>query len=699
MKTKQSAGKILIVDDEKRMCESLSRLLTGLGYETRTTENPKTALEEIHLDAYDLILTDIKMPSMDGFDLLKAVKEKDKDALVVFMTGYGSLESALEAMSQGAYDYLLKPLELEDLKKTIQRGMEKRKADQEKNQLLREIQTTNHILAKRVQELDALYQAGKSISTTVELNQFLSTLLLLATKVIGAKVGSIMLLDEEKKELTIKAAIGLDQEVVQKTVLQLGDSISGYVAEKGMPLIVEDVESDPRFKRINKTKYETHSLLSAPLRFKDRVMGVINLNNKQDGSIFTADDLRLLATFAYQAAIAIDDAYHYNQVNNKANQLSVLYEVATGIPNLGEFKEVAQFIFLKLREIVPVDSCLWLSWNKKEQLLHLQYAEGEIKPILIGELEIPFKTDEVFNSERLLKRLEESLAPGQAKTVKEWSFTLVPILAADSLHGIFCVGSSAGLEITQPQKEIVSIVASQAAYLYERQQALSNATRLMTMGNLISEITHDLKKPLTNIRSALQILREKQNSGKSQKELLLSAEQEILRLTGLVQELLSFSQPDNYQSHRKSIVPIMDKALKLTESDLEQRKIKLSKKYAKSLPAIMVNEKSLLEVFLNILLNALESMSAGGKLSVSIDRNQPPGQIKEYLNVTISDTGAGISPDNLEKIFERYYTTKEAGSGLGLAVVDRVIKAHNGYLKVKSTPGKGTVFSIFLPVD
>ena len=106
-----------------------------------------------------------------------------------------------------------------------------------------------------------------------------------------------------------------------------------------------------------------------------------------------------------------------------------------------------------------------------------------------------------------------------------------------------------------------------------------------------------------------------------------------------------------------------------------------------------------MEVFLNILLNALESMSAGGKLTVSIDRNQPSGQIKEYLNVSISDTGSGISPDNLEKIFERYYTTKEAGSGLGLAVVDRVIKAHNGYLKIKSTPGKGTEFSIFLPVD
>src|SRR4030066_1125440 len=177
MTRKVSTDKILIVDDEERMCQSLSRLLADLGYQTKAVFEPVTALKEMERDAYDLVLTDIKMPGLDGFELLKAAKKRDKDSVVVFMTGYGSLESAVKAISLGAYDYLLKPLELEDLKLTIRRGLEKRKLDQEKKKLLDELKNINATLQKKVRELDALYQAGKSISTTVELSKLLPTIL------------------------------------------------------------------------------------------------------------------------------------------------------------------------------------------------------------------------------------------------------------------------------------------------------------------------------------------------------------------------------------------------------------------------------------------------------------------------------------------------------------------------------------------
>lgn len=235
MTQKLAPEKILIVDDEERMCQSLSKLLSDLGYQTKSVAVASQAVKEVQSHSYDLVLTDIKMPGMDGFDLLKAAKGKDKDSVVVFMTGYGSLESAIKAISLGAYDYLLKPLELEDLKLTVQRGLQKRKNDQEKNKLLNELQAANVALEKKVRELDALHQAGKSISTTVELKELLPSLLQLATQVIGAKIGSIMLWDENRQELKIEAAIGLEPRIVQETVLKLGDSIAGHVAEKGLP--------------------------------------------------------------------------------------------------------------------------------------------------------------------------------------------------------------------------------------------------------------------------------------------------------------------------------------------------------------------------------------------------------------------------------------------------------------------------------
>lgn len=692
-------GKILIVDDEERMGRSLSALLSGLGHQTKAVADGKSAVKEVEANSYDLVLTDIKMPELDGFDILQAAKKKDSDSVVVFMTGYGSLESAVKAISWGAYDYLLKPLELEDLKLTIRRGLEKRKLDQEKNRLLGELQTTNQALEKKVRELDALYQAGKSISTTVELGELLQSILQLAAQVMGVKTGSIMLLDEQKKELKIQAAIGLDQEIVQNTILRLGDSIAGYVAEKGIPLMVEDVESDPRFKRINKAKYETRSLLSVPLTIHSRVMGVINLNNKQDGSPFTPDDLRLLTTFASQAAIAIDDTYQYNLVRNKANELSVLYTVASGLSTLAEFKEIAHLIYTRLQDIVPLDFCLWFGWNEKEEILNLRYAEGILDSPIPDQTELPFRKAEAFQLDDLKQRLERRLSQSRGSGYKFGSFAAVPVIAEGLLHGVFCVGSFSGHTLTQAQKEIISIVASQAASLYERQKGLLNATRLLTMGNLIAEISHDLKKPLTNIKSSLQILREKRLPEEKQKELLSSAEQEVMRLTDLIKELLSFSKPESYQPERKSIVPVLDKAIKLVEPDLSLKKIELKKEYSPGLPSVLLNEKNILEAFLNILINAMESMPKGGKLTVAGTIQRLPDQEKEFLQVSFQDTGPGIPRQNQARIFERYFTTKEGGTGLGLAVVDRVVKAHNGLVKVESRLNQGTTFKVFLPLE
>jgi signal transduction histidine kinase len=262
-----------------------------------------------------------------------------------------------------------------------------------------------------------------------------------------------------------------------------------------------------------------------------------------------------------------------------------------------------------------------------------------------------------------------------------------------------CVGNSAGQVITQSQKELVSIVASQAASVYERQKALLNATRLITMGNLVSEISHDLKKPLTNIKSSLQILREKKLAEENREELLSSAEQEVMRLAELVKELVNFSKPESYQPERKPMAAILDKAVKLIEPDLSNKKIEMLKQYDSDLPSLLVNEKTILEVFLNILINALESMPKGGQLTVAAKVELDEERGEKFLKISIADTGCGMSKETLDRIFERYFTTKEGGSGLGLAVVDRVIKAHNGFIKVESKSGKGTSFQVFLPLN
>jgi signal transduction histidine kinase/DNA-binding response OmpR family regulator len=688
-------GKILVVDDEARMCESLKTLLSGVGYDVTTVHEGEKAIEKISRDDFDLVITDIKMPRFDGLDILKTARSKDQDALVILMTGFASLESAVSAISQGAYDYLMKPIEFSDLKLTIRRGLEKRRSDLARNRFLTELKEKNTELNKRVAELDALYQAGKSLSSTEDLDVLLHKIVSLATKVIGAKTGSIMLIQRPENILTIKSAIGLDPKIIEHTKLELGNrpdasqSIAAYAAQKGTPLIIEDIEKNKKFKRLSKKHYATKSLLCVPLKIKERILGVINLSDKITDAPFSQDDLRLLTTFASQAAMAIDDAYHFEQSKNKIGELSILYEIASTLSTLESFERISDFIFKQVKKIVGVDFA-------KETKLSLNFYQG--LETTKRDLQIPLERQEILDSDKLNTRIKGNLKEDFDLSQHLDSVTSFPIIAEGMLHGVVSVGNRKHKTISEDQKTLISIIASQTASLYERQRSILNATRLLTMGKMMSEITHDLKKPLTNIKGILQLLKEKWSDTKAKEKFFDMVEQEIFRLNGLAKEIVNFSNPNKYELEKKDIRLTLQRALNLVKRDLDTRKINLKWDY-QEVPPIFVNENGIMEILLNIILNAIEAMPEGGELRVSLKPHQEPKKKGQYLQICIADTGCGIAPENLSRISDRYFTTKKDGTGLGLAVVERIIKAHGGFVSVKSELGKGTSFFVNLPAE
>jgi len=690
----QDSTRILVVDDEKKMCESLQTLLSNVGYEVTTVEKSEEALKKIKKDHFDLVITDIKMPRVDGLDILKAARRKDEDALVILMTGYASLESAISAINQGAYDYLMKPIEFPELKLTIQRALEKRRAGKDRIKLLNELKKKNLELKKKVAELDALYKAGMSLSTTEDLNVLLNKIVSLATKVIEAKSGSIMLIQRTENVLTIEAAIGLSPDIVKHTRLESGSSIAGYVAQKGTPLIVEDIKKDPRFSRLRKKHYVTRSLLCVPLKVKDKILGVINLSDKKTGGPFTKNDLRLLTTFASQAAIAIDDAEHFNQNLRKIEELGVLYEIASQLSSVEDFQAVCGFVFERIRAIIPVEFALWFEWSEKAEELILNLLHGCKNNM--SNFAIPLTKDDISDSEKVNTKIKRNLKGDPDLSPHLDTMVSFPIIAERSIHGVLLVGNRQKRVLSDEQKRLISIVVSQSASVYEKQKSLLNATRLVTMGNLVSEITHDLKKPLTNIRGTLQLLKEKWSNVKDKEKYFNLVEEEIFRLDGLVKEIVNFSNPYKYEMGKRDIVWVLDRALKLVERDLASRNIRLKKEYKEGY-TILVDKNQMMEAFLNIILNSIEAMPQGGELKVSNSIYRDPKRRAQFIRVGIADTGSGIPSENLTRIFDRYFTTKKEGTGLGLAVVERIVKAHGGFVSVESEPSKGTTFLVHLP--
>ncbi|MCI0329445.1 MAG: GAF domain-containing protein [candidate division Zixibacteria bacterium] len=686
--------RVLIVDDEERICQSLSALLGREGYSIETATNGEAAIAKIAATSYDLILSDIKMPKADGMTVLKRARQADPEALVVLMTGYASLESAIAAVSSGAYEYIMKPVEIEELKRLVKRAVDKREVDLAKRTLMVELSETNQRLKREISHKEALYQAALSLSASQKLDGLLQRIVTLAAGVLGARVGSIMLLDPEGKFLSIRAALGLSSEIIETTRLELGASIAGRAAQSGLPILVKDLETDPRFARASLQKYETKSLLSVPLKLGEKVLGVLNLADKQDASSFTEEDLNLLSAFASLAALALSDAQNYQESRAKVAELSALYQIATRLSNLDRYEEMTRIVVETLGKLMEIQTGLWFTYDPEKEKLQLASEVGQNHRPRSSPLELPLSKAEAEAEDRALFRSHLSMKIEKAYGQK-MHFLLLPLFGPKMLDGVLVLGRADRKRYTEEEERLALIVTSQAATVFERQRSILNAARLVTMGNMMTEITHDLKKPLTNVRGGLQILRDKWDELEEKDKILASLEQEAMRLSDMVKELLDFSNPRKYERQPKNLADLVRRALKLVEGDLAKKNVRLELSLSEDLPRVLVNENEIVELILNMVLNALESLPEGKRLTLTLSPVKH-GQEK-YVRFTISDEGAGIEPEHLSRIFERYFTTKESGTGLGLAIVDRIVKAHGGKIDVDSTPGIGTTFKIDFP--
>ncbi|MCS7254433.1 MAG: sensor domain-containing diguanylate cyclase [Armatimonadota bacterium] len=183
-------------------------------------------------------------------------------------------------------------------------------------------------LNARTAQLATLYEIGSALTSVLNLDRVLNLIVDSVTRLIGAEICSLMLLDPTKRYLRIRVAKGLPRSVVERTVIEVGEGISGWVAQHGQPLLIKDIESHPMFGKKSDSKYTTKSLLSVPLKVRGEVIGVLNVNNKVPRGVFVEEDANLLMLFATQAAIAIENAHLYQEVERLAitDGLTGLYE-------------------------------------------------------------------------------------------------------------------------------------------------------------------------------------------------------------------------------------------------------------------------------------------------------------------------------------------------------------------------------------
>lgn len=237
-------------------------------------------------------------------------------------------------------------------------------------------------------------------------------------------------------------------------------------------------------------------------------------------------------------------------------------------------------------------------------------------------------------------------------------------------------------------------------------ERMRRSDRLATLGMIAAGIAHEVKNPLVGIRGAAQLMKSElsSNAGASLTEYLDVILKEADRLNNVLEGILDFTRLKPREIKEQNIHSILDRVLLLNEEQARLCGVVLSRLYDPSLPDIMGNQDQLIQVFLNIIKNAIEAMPRGGKLTVMTRMSdlfttvQADGKKYQLMVVKVSDSGPGIRTEHLQDIFTPFFTTKDRGVGLGLALSYQIVHEHLGTIRVESPEHEGTTFSVYLPL-
>jgi len=236
---------------------------------------------------------------------------------------------------------------------------------------------------------------------------------------------------------------------------------------------------------------------------------------------------------------------------------------------------------------------------------------------------------------------------------------------------------------------------------------LVQSEKLAAVGQLAAGIAHEIRNPLTSIKMIVQLLKRRSQEDETWQQSIQAVLDEINRLEIVISGLLDFTRPMEMTLKLGNVADVVNDVLKIMEADLRHRKIQLTKRMDETLPEVMLDADRMKQVFMNVILNAMQAMPEGGKLTAEVTSQQSTvnsqqpivnrgletsdyGLETNGVQVEISDTGIGMSQEVLARAFEPFFSTKSGGTGLGLANVKKIMEQHGGGIQIESTEGQGT---------
>lgn len=622
---------ILIVDDRADARAWLfEHVLHPAGYVVHEAAALADAHARLAGERFELVIVDAHLENNRGLELLP---EAIAASPVIVTTDQPTVEVMSAALAAGARDVLAYPFAPERLARAIKTQLRTAAMLRERDQLREHVE-------RQIQEFNALYTVGKKAGALLDIEESLTLVVSAAVNLTGADEGSLMLRDPDTGELYLRAHYDLSEAAIQTLRVRVNDTLMNRVVQSGRPIMLSGLDLVR-----SHTRLPVKALLSVPLFAGDRVTGVLTVDNRLNAHPFTEHDVHLVSTLADSAAIAIENANLYWQVESERAKLdTILREIADAV--------IVTDADLRL---ILLNTAARRAFNLGEDALGRPLAEVIALPAV----------QDLFDQRKLRSR------NWRAEVVLPDGRTLQGQLSV--LSGI---GYGAVLQDISRLKELDRIKSE-----------------------FVSIVSHDLRTPLTAIRGYVSLLPRVGPLNAQQQEFVQRVENSMSNIVELISDLLDVGKIEagvDWEMKPVQLPRIVARAVETlrAEADRKQQTITL---HADDVPPTLGHGRRLEQVAVNLISNAVKYTPAGGHIDVIVREEDG------FLALQVRDTGIGIAVDDQRRIFDKFYrvesdqTEQIGGSGLGLTIVKAIVERHAGRVWVESQPGRGSTFTVLLP--
>jgi PAS domain S-box-containing protein len=536
--------------------------------------------------------------------------------------------------------------------------------------------------------LQGLHEADQAILAARSVDEIAEAALRRVPDLIDCGRADVMLYDLDAGEMTLMAVYAAGETRVgagwHGTIDEAWADVVQTLA-RGATHTIEDLQRAPSnspWREALQTE-QVRTLVALPLMVDGELIGSLNLGMRTLGQL-SAEQMEIAHELAIQLALGIHQARLREQVQRHADELEERVQRRTAALRASQARLRAIFDNAAVG-IVLVD----LKGHVIESNPGLQKMLGYTSEELEGRYFVEFSHPADAEADEAL--FQELLA-GERE-----SYTLLKQYVRKNGGQLW--GNLHVSFVRDPGGKphfAVALVEDVTAQ-HEAQEALIQSEKLALTGRLAASLAHEINNPMQSVIGCLGLAQESLDTGDEGdvRELLRIAAEELDRAAETVSNLRDLNRPSKPEDRKPTDVNLqLEHLLTLTRKQCQKRGVEVEWEPDEDLPTIMLMPNRINQVFLNLVLNAVDAMSDGGRLRVSTGRADDPA----WVRVTFADTGRGIAPDALPRVFDPFYTTKSEGLGLGLYVSHSIVDAHGGRIDVESQVGKGTSFTVWLPV-